>query len=134
MTLAPDNQESGVPLWAFVASAAVLIVAAFAAVWFAFPAPDTRHDLVSPSGAVRIELAELCGDRGCDRVAILDAGGVRTGCPLTLDGNRRGKRRTALCRGRWQRRLGDDRAGGLHHHPISEPRRGLCVQGAMSSP
>ena len=88
MTLAPDNQESGVPLWAFIAGAAVLIVAAFAAVWFAFPAPDTRHDLVSPSGAVRIELAELCGDRGCDRVAILDAGGVRTGCPLTLDGNR----------------------------------------------
>ena len=86
MTLSPDNQESGIPLWGFVAGAAVLIVAAFAAVWFMFPGPDTRHDLVSPSGAVRIELAELCGDAGCDRVAILDVDGVRTGCPLTLDG------------------------------------------------
>ncbi len=88
MTLAPDNQESGVPLWGFVAGAAVLIAAAFAAVWVMFPAPDTRHDLVSPSGAARIELGELCGDAGCDRVAILDVGGVRTGCPLTVAGNR----------------------------------------------
>jgi hypothetical protein len=88
MTLAPDNQESGVPLWGFVAGAAVLIVAAFAAVWVMFPAPNTRHDLVSPSGAVRIELAELCGEAGCDRVAILDAGGVRTGCPIDVAGNR----------------------------------------------
>ena len=88
MTLSPDNQESGVPLWGFAAGAAVLIAAAFAAVWFMFPAPDTRHDLVSPSGAVRIELGELCGDAGCDRVAILDVGGVRTGCPLALEGNR----------------------------------------------
>jgi hypothetical protein len=85
MTPSPDNQESGIPLWGFVAGAALLIGAAFAAVWFMFPAPDTRHDLVSPSGAVRIELGELCGDSGCDRVAILDVGGVRTGCPLTLD-------------------------------------------------
>ena len=87
MTLSPDNQESGVTLWGFVTGAAVLIAGAFAAVWFMFPAPDTRHDLVSPSGAVRIELGELCGDAGCDRVAILDVNGVRTGCPLTLEGN-----------------------------------------------
>ena len=87
MTLAPDNQETGIPLWGFVAGAAVLIVAAFAAVWFMFPAPDTRHDLVSPSGAARIELAELC-DASCNRVAILDVGGTRTGCPLALEGNR----------------------------------------------
>jgi hypothetical protein len=66
----------------------VLIAAAFAAVWFMFPAPDTRHDLVSPSGAARIELGELCGDAGCDRVAILDVGGVRTGCPIAVEGNR----------------------------------------------
>ena len=84
MTLSPDNQESGIPLWGFIVGAALLIAAAFAAVWFMFPAPDTRHDLVSPSGAVRIELGELCGDAGCDRVAIMDVGGVRTGCPLKL--------------------------------------------------
>jgi hypothetical protein len=52
-----------------------------------FPAPDTRHDLASPSGGARIELGELCGDNGCNRVAILDVGGVRTGCPLDLSGN-----------------------------------------------
>lgn len=88
MTLAPDNQESGVPLWAFVVGAVVLVAGAFATVWFMFPGPDTRHDLVSPSGAARIELAELCGDGGCNRVAILDVGGIRSGCPLALDGNR----------------------------------------------
>lgn len=88
MTLSPDNQESGVPLWGFVAVAATLIAAAFALVWFMFPAPDTRHDLVSPSGAARIELGELCGDSGCDRVAILDVGGVRTKCPLSVPGDR----------------------------------------------
>ena len=88
MTLTPDNQESGVPLWGFVAGATVLVVGILAAIWFIFPAPDTRHDLVSPSGAARIELGELCGDGGCDRVAILDVGGVRTGCPLALEGNR----------------------------------------------
>lgn len=88
MTQAPDNQESGVPLWGFVAGALVLVAAAFAAVWFMFPAPDTRHDLVSPSGAARIELGELCGDAGCDRVAILDMAGVRTGCPLAVNGDR----------------------------------------------
>lgn len=88
MTLSPDNQESGVPIWGFVTGAAVLIAAAFAAVWFMFPAPDTRHDLVSPSGTARIELGELCGDSGCNRVAILDVGGARSGCPLPLEGNR----------------------------------------------
>ena len=88
MTLAPDNQESGVPLWGFVAGAAILIVAAMTAVWFVFPGPDTRHDLVSPSGAARLELAELCCDNNCERVAILDVGGVRSSCPLALQGNR----------------------------------------------
>lgn len=88
MTPAPDNHESGVPLWGFVAGATVLVVGIFAAIWFMFPAPDTRHDLVSPSGAARIELGELCGDGGCDRVAILDVGGVRTGCPLAVEGDR----------------------------------------------
>jgi hypothetical protein len=83
----PDNQESGVPLWAFLLGAGALIAAALAAVWFMFPGPDTRHDLVSPSGGNRIELGELCGSGGCSRVAILDAGGVRTGCPLQVEGN-----------------------------------------------
>jgi hypothetical protein len=86
--MTPDNQETGIPVWAFAMGAAAVILAAFAAVWFMFPAPDTRHDLVSPSGAIRIELGELCGDNGCNRVAILDADGVRTGCPLDLPGNR----------------------------------------------
>lgn len=88
MTLAPDNQESGVPLSSFIVVAALVIIAAFAAIWFIFPAPDTRHDLVSPSGAARIELAELCGETACNRVAILDAGGVRTGCPLAVTATR----------------------------------------------
>lgn len=88
MTAAPNNQESGVPLWAFVAVTAALVVAAFVAVWFMFPAPDTRHDLVSPSGGARIELGELCGDASCERVAILDRQGIRAKCPLALPGNR----------------------------------------------
>lgn len=82
-----DNQETGIPIWAFAIGAVAVITAAFAAVWFMFPAPDTRHDLISPSGGARVELAELCGDNGCNRVAILDVGGVRTGCPLALAGN-----------------------------------------------
>jgi hypothetical protein len=87
MVLAPDNQESGVPLWAFISGATLIVIAAFAAVWFMFPAPDTRHDLVSPSGTKTIELAEICGETGCDRVAILDDEGVRAGCPLPEAGN-----------------------------------------------
>ena len=58
-----------------------------AAVWFAFPAPDTLHRLVSPSGSKLIELGELCGETRCSRVAILDVTQpdgthIRTGCPL----------------------------------------------------
>lgn len=82
-----DNQETGIPLWGFVAGAALLIGAAFAAVWFMFPGPDSRHDIVSPSGAARIELGELCAEVGCSRVAVLDQGGMRSGCPLALPGN-----------------------------------------------
>jgi len=82
-----DNQETGVSLRAFIGVAVVLIVAAFVAIWFMFPAPDTRHDLTSPSGAARIELGELC-DVQCNRVAILDRSGNRSGCPLTLTGDR----------------------------------------------
>lgn len=88
MTLGQDNQETGVPLRGFVAVAAVIVVGAFAAVWMIFPAPNTRHDLISPSGAAKIELAELCGDTGCDRVVILDVGGVRSGCPLPVQSDR----------------------------------------------
>lgn len=82
-----DNQETGIPLWAFVAGAAVLIIGAFAAIWFMFPGPDSRHTIVSPSGDARIELGELCAEVGCSRVAILDQGGLRSGCPLALPGN-----------------------------------------------
>ena len=83
-----QGQQTGIPLWAFVLGAAVVVVAAFAAVWFALPGPDTRHRLVSPSGNAVLELAELCTDNGCNRVAIFEAAGTRTGCPLDLPGNR----------------------------------------------
>lgn len=82
-----DNRETGIPVWGFVLGAVVLVVAAFAVVWFMFPGPDSRHDLVSPSGKLKIELAELCAEVGCSRVAILDAGSLRSGCPLALPGN-----------------------------------------------
>lgn len=82
------NQETGIPLWAFIAGAAVVVAGAFAAVWFALPGPDTRHRLVSPSGQAALELGELCTDNGCNRVAIFEANSVRTGCPLDLPGNR----------------------------------------------
>jgi hypothetical protein len=85
--LAPDNQPSGITLPMFIAAAVVVIAAAMAAVWFAFPAPDTLHKLASPSGTKVIELGELCGENQCSRVAILDvtqADGthLRTGCLL----------------------------------------------------
>ena len=85
--LAPDNQPSGITLPMFIGAAVVVIAAAMAAVWFAFPAPDTLHRLVSPSGTKLIELGELCGETQCSRVAILDVTQpdgthVRTGCPL----------------------------------------------------
>lgn len=85
--LAPDNQPSGITLPIFALVAVMVIAAAMAAIWFAFPAPDNLHRLVSPSGTKVIELGELCtGDR-CSRVAILDVTQpdgthIRTGCPL----------------------------------------------------
>jgi len=82
--MSTDNQETGISMRAFAAGAVVLVVAAFVAIWFMFPAPDTRHDLVSPSGAAQIELGELC-DAQCNRVAILDRSGNRSGCPLPLE-------------------------------------------------
>lgn len=82
--MSTDNQETGISMRAFAAGAVGLVVAAFVAIWFMFPAPDTRHDLVSPSGAARIELGELC-DARCNRVAILDRSGNRSGCPLPLE-------------------------------------------------
>lgn len=89
---APDNQPTGIRLRWFVVVAVLVIAGAFAAVWFAIPGPDTRHRLVSPSGAKAIELAELCSPNGCNRVAILDqtqADGthLRTDCPLAVSGS-----------------------------------------------
>ena len=89
MTL--EQQRSSVPVWAFLLASIVLVVVAFAAVWFAIPGPDTSNRLVSPSGNASIELGELCGDAACTRVAILeitaaDGAKTRTGCPLTLAG------------------------------------------------
>jgi hypothetical protein len=88
---APDNQPTGIRLGSFIIVAVVVIIGAFAAVWFAIPGPDTQHRLVSPSGTRVIELAELCSPNGCSRVAILDqirADGthLRTGCPLAISG------------------------------------------------
>ncbi|UJW85675.1 hypothetical protein [Devosia sp. SL43] len=85
--LAPDNQPSGITLPMFIGAAVVIIAAAMAAVWFAFPAPDTLHKLASPSGAKVIELGELCGETQCSRAAILDVTQpdgthIRTGCPI----------------------------------------------------
>lgn len=89
---APDNQPTGISLRWFVVVAVLVIVAAFAAVWFAIPGPDTQHRLASPSGTKTIELAELCSPNGCNRVAILDQtqpDGThrRSGCPLTISGS-----------------------------------------------
>ncbi|KKB85792.1 hypothetical protein VW29_05720 [Devosia limi DSM 17137] len=86
-----EQQRSSVPVWAFLLASIVLVVVAFAAVWFAIPGPDTSNHLVSPSGKASIELGELCGDAACTRVAILEVTGsdgakTRTGCPLTLAG------------------------------------------------
>ena len=93
MTLdnAPDNQPSGITMPVFILVAVLVIAAAFTAVWFAIPGPDTRHRLVSPSGTRVIELAELCTPNGCSRVAILDVtqpdgSHIRTGCPLERPG------------------------------------------------
>jgi hypothetical protein len=83
-----QGQETGISRWAFILGAAVVVVGAFAAVWFALPGPDTRHRLVSPSGQAALELAELCTDNGCNRVAIFEFAGTRTGCPLDIPGNR----------------------------------------------
>jgi hypothetical protein len=93
MTLdnAPDNQPTGITMPVFIVVAVLVIAAAFAAVWFAIPGPDTKHRIVSPSGDKVIELAELCGPNGCDRVAVLDitepdGSHVRTFCPLEQSG------------------------------------------------
>ena len=85
--LAPNNQPSGISLPVFILVAVMLVAGVMTAIWFAFPGPDNSHRLVSPSGTRVIELAELCGSNGCDRVAILDitqpdGTHARTGCPL----------------------------------------------------
>lgn len=89
MTLdnAPDNQPTGITTPVFILVAVLVIAAAFTAVWFAIPGPDTKHRLASPSGTKVIELAELCTPNGCSRVAVLDAAQpdgshIRTGCPV----------------------------------------------------
>lgn len=93
MTLdsAPDNQPTGITVPVFILVAVLVIAAAFTAVWFAIPGPDTKHRLVSPSGAKVIELAELCTPNGCNRVAVLDVikpdgSHIRTFCPLERSG------------------------------------------------
>lgn len=93
MTLdsAPDNQPTGITMPVFILVAVLVIAAAFTAVWFAIPGPDTKHRLVSPSGTRVIELAELCTPNGCNRVAVLDVvqpdgSHLRTGCPLERSG------------------------------------------------
>ena len=93
MTLdqAPDNQPTGITLPVFILVTVLVVAAAFTAVWFAIPGPDTKHRLVSPSGTKVIELAELCGPNGCNRVAVLDVvrpdgSHLRTGCPLERSG------------------------------------------------
>lgn len=85
--MSTDQQKTGIPMWAYSVGAAALIAAAFVAIWFMVPGPDSRLDVVSPSGAVRIELGELCAEVGCSRVAVLDKGGLRSGCPLAIPGN-----------------------------------------------
>jgi hypothetical protein len=87
----PDNQPTGITLPVFILVAVLVIVGAFAAVWFAIPGPDTKHRLVSPSGNKVIELAELCGPNDCNRVAVLDitepdGSHTRTFCPLERSG------------------------------------------------
>jgi hypothetical protein len=91
--LPPDNQPSGITLPMFIGAAVVVIGAAMAAVWFAFPAPDTTGRVVSLSGTKVLELGELCGETQCSRVAILDVTQpdgthIRTGCPLDHPGNK----------------------------------------------
>lgn len=86
--MTPDNEETGIPAWGFALGAAVVVIGAFATIWFMFPGPDNRYDVVSPSGAARIELGELCTETTCNRVAILDRSGARSGCSLSLEGNR----------------------------------------------
>ena len=88
---APDNQPTGITLPVFILVAVLVIAGAFTAVWFAIPGPDTKHRLVSPSGNKVIELAELCGPNGCNRVAVLDVANpdgshIRTFCPLEQSG------------------------------------------------
>lgn len=82
-----DNQESGLTLPLFIGLAVLVIVGAGAAIWFALPGPDTDLRLVSPSGRSALELGELCSEVACNRVAILELEGVRTGCPLQLPGS-----------------------------------------------
>ena len=66
---------------------AVAIIAIVGAViWFSIPGVDTRHDLRSPSGKVRLQIAEDCGGQVCERVIIHEVGGTRTGCTVRLPG------------------------------------------------
>lgn len=87
-----DNEPSSISPWAFGLGAVVIVGAAMAAIWFAFPGPDTKLRLVAPSGHAALELGELCPDGGCSRVAIFETAAedgtpLRTGCSFDLPGN-----------------------------------------------
>ena len=80
-----EQHTSRTTIRIFIVAAVVLLISAVAALWFAVPAADTRHVLVSPSGNRSLEMSELCQPMGCKRITIADelqpdGTHLRTGC------------------------------------------------------
>lgn len=90
MNVSSRLEGTAIRPWMVVATAIGLLLAVLVGVWLAIPGPDTRHDLVAPSGAARLELAELCGPDACTRVAIFErrtgSEAERRACPMELVG------------------------------------------------
>jgi len=83
----PDGSMS---LWLFLVPAFGVVAGIMAIIWYGIPGPDNEHRFVSPSGKYALELAELCGEFTCDRIAIYEETitsneKIRLGCDINVE-------------------------------------------------
>ena len=76
--------------WTVLAGGILVLAAVAALIWVSIPGPDTRADLVSPSGAARLELGEICDGSTCRRAVIFErsdnGASERRACAIDIPG------------------------------------------------
>ncbi len=84
----PD--DVGISATTFFIIAALVVAGIGAAVWFAIPGTDTRHQLPAPSGRSLMDIGEQCHESGCARAIVYehtlsDGRRERAGCPISIE-------------------------------------------------